>query len=158
MIILDCEASGLHPDSYPVEVAWYNAKTGESDTFLIKPAQHWTYWDANAEDIHGISQGELLNEGLNVFHATLRLRKALAGKTVYSDAAGYDEFWLQVLFDACDEDLPCPVKSVYDLVETHQYESLSDVLAKTVRPHRALDDCKLIAQAVQTAQQVEYLG
>jgi hypothetical protein len=151
MIILDCEASGLHPDSYPVEVAWYDFETGEQDSFLIKPADHWNYWDTNAEEIHGLNQGQLVTDGLSVFHATMRLRKALADKAVYSDAPGYDDFWLQVLFEACDEDVPFPVKSVYDLVNQDQLGQLSTLLMFAKRPHRALDDCKVIAGVVQEA-------
>lgn len=152
MIILDCEASGLHPDSYPIEIAWFDMESGEEDSFLIKPASFWTYWDPNAEDIHHIDQAKLLTEGVNVFIATMRLRKSLAGKNVYSDASGYDQFWLEVLFDACDEDIPFPVKSVYDLVSQDQYGHLSEQLMMAQRPHRALDDCKIIAQAIRNAQ------
>lgn len=151
MIILDCEASGLHPDSYPIEVAWYDFISGEQDSFLIKPADHWTHWDPNAEEIHGLDQGQLLNEGISVYHATLRLRKALEGKAVHSDAPGFDEFWLQVLFDACDEDVPFPVRSVYHLVEESQYARLGIALGEARRPHRAMDDCKVIAGAVKVA-------
>lgn len=154
MIILDFEASGLHPDSYPIEVAWYNMVNGECDDFLIKPTSYWTYWDENAEHIHGINQGTLLTEGLDVYRATLRLKKAISSQSVYSDAPGFDEFWLRVLFDACEERIPFPVKSVYELVRDDQCVELSLLLQDAERPHRALNDCKVIAEAVRTAQKL----
>ncbi|MEH6628750.1 MAG: hypothetical protein V7739_20100 [Motiliproteus sp.] len=56
MIIVDIEASGLSPDSYPIEIAWVDTRTDACDAFLINPETaccDWDYWNYDAEKIHG---------------------------------------------------------------------------------------------------------
>ncbi|HET7308203.1 MAG TPA: hypothetical protein VFK24_10400 [Gammaproteobacteria bacterium] len=98
---LDFEASGLHPDSYPIEVAW-SLPDGRIETRLIQPHEDWTHWDANAEAMHGISRGELTGYGRPIAEVATAMNAALAGCTVYTDAVDYDRFWAGALFSYAD--------------------------------------------------------
>lgn len=101
MIILDIEASGLGDESYPIEVAWINrANCSRWDSFLIRPAEGWTHWDAVAEQLHGIPRETLFEQGLDVEEAVGRLDEALAGETVYSDGVQSDRPWMMRLYRA----------------------------------------------------------
>lgn len=147
-IIVDVEASGLHPDSYPIEIAWFDFETGESDAFLINPASYWTYWDPVAEQIHGIDRARLQTEGISVFEASDRLMEGLKGRVVYSDAVPFDLMWINALLEASGEERKVVVDSVYKLVPEDSYAALGERLSLSDRPHRALDDCRIIADCV----------
>lgn len=151
-IIVDVEASGLHPDSYPIEIAWFDFESGEHDSFLIKPASYWTYWDPIAESIHGIDQAELIMKGLSVFEASDRLLDRLRGRTVYSDAVPYDSMWIEALLEASGEIRTVAIDSVFSLVSDDECGDLMDRLSSTEKPHRALDDCRVIADCVFSAK------
>ncbi len=60
---LDFEASGLGPDSYPIEVAWGFFGIETTFSYLIRPAEHWTDWDPVAEDLHELSRATLFEAG-----------------------------------------------------------------------------------------------
>lgn len=151
-IIIDIEASGLHVESYPIEIAWFDYKTGESDSFLIKPASYWVYWDPNAEAVHGIPQEKLLVDGISVFEASDRIIERLNGRKVYSDAVPFDSMWLETLFEAAGEDQRIPFGSIYELVLEENYSKLSDKLSQSERPHRALSDCRIITNCILECQ------
>lgn len=151
-IIVDVEASGLHVDSYPIEIAWFDFETKESDSFLIKPASFWTYWDPEAEKIHGIDLSELILRGISVFEASDRLISSLKGRTVYSDAVAFDGMWIDCLLEASGEDRSITVDSIYKLVPEHKYAELGERLSLSERPHRALEDCRIIADCVIMSQ------
>lgn len=51
---IDFEASGIAPDSYPIEVAAVSSEFAFNT--LIKPARYWTHWSFDAQDMHGLSQ------------------------------------------------------------------------------------------------------
>jgi len=147
--IIDFEASGIHPDSYPIELGMMNYTTGETYEFLIRPKEVWTYWDANAEMLHGISQERLMQEGLPIREVAQQVSLILNGAPAYSDASDYDGFWMELLFD--DElYLPVPeVISVFYLVPPDSAETLYRALRNTSRPHRALADVKVIASVLR---------
>lgn len=151
-IIVDVEASGLQPESYPIEIAWYDYETGEFDSFLVKPANYWTYWDPAAEAIHGIKQETLMADGISVFEASERLLKGLKGRKIYSDAVHFDAMWIDALLEASGETTIIPFGSVYELVPDRNYALLGEKLSLSDRPHRALDDCRIIADCVKMSQ------
>jgi hypothetical protein len=109
-VFLDIEASGLSDRSYPVEIAWNNGD-GKVSSFLINVAlvPGWTHWDPNAEKLHGISRKTLEEDGVDPDAACHVLLTELKGKTVYSDASEFDQFWLDRLFDA-HGGAPSPVR------------------------------------------------
>jgi len=40
--LVDCEASSLGPDSYPIEVGWCLADTARVESYLIAPMAGWS--------------------------------------------------------------------------------------------------------------------
>lgn len=100
--ILDIEASGLSPKSYPVEFGWSDLELNV-ESFLIRPTKSWLKkgeWSSDAESIHGISPERLLDEGISVTEAADRLNSAFEGCRVLRDGMQYDPFWYGRLFEA----------------------------------------------------------
>lgn len=98
---IDVEASGLGPNSWPIEVGW-TFETGEARSMLIRPCDKWsmTAWEKTAEKLHGISPTLLVTEGREPIEAALVLNAALVEAEVYSDAPDYDSYWLFRLYEA----------------------------------------------------------
>ncbi len=98
---IDVEASGLGPQSWPIEVGWVFS-TGDARSVLIRPADNWsmTAWEKSAEALHGITPPTLVTSGREPLDVALILNAALGGAVVYSDAPDYDSFWLFRLYDA----------------------------------------------------------
>lgn len=63
--IIDVEASGLGPLSYPIEIG-VAMVPGQRYSVLVVPAEDWVWWDDQAERIHGISRQTLVEHGKNV--------------------------------------------------------------------------------------------
>ena len=103
---LDIEASSLHADSYPIEIAWSNA-FGDIECHLINPAtvEIWTDWSFYAEhEIHGISRAMCRAEGLHPQEiCTLMDQSIKSGEIIYADGGPYDENWVDVLYAAGSE-------------------------------------------------------
>lgn len=97
--VLDFEASGFGPNSYPIEVG-YSLSNGERFCTLIKPIPKWQHWDSNAEQLHGISRELLMDVGLEVSEVCSILNQRLEGKVLYSDAWVVDKTWCDRLYDA----------------------------------------------------------
>ncbi len=102
-IFIDLEASGLHPDSYPIEVAWNNRK-GEIESHLIIPADDWVHWDFNAQQMHGISRSMLFDEGKPISWIAARMSELFGREKVYSDASSFDAAWVDMLYEEADRE------------------------------------------------------
>lgn len=100
-VIIDVEASGFGKGSYPIEVG-VALPDGTTRCYLIRPADDWQHWDPAAEDVHRIPRPVLLTRGRPLAEVASELNRELHGRTVYSDAWGYDSSWLARLFDAAD--------------------------------------------------------
>ena len=104
---LDIEASGLGPDTFPIEVGWAFL-SGNSGSMLIKPTSDWIEdaWDETAEDLHGISWDQLHTEGKSARFVADELNRLLGqpGLLVLSDAPEMDGFWLGRLFEQTPAD------------------------------------------------------
>jgi len=97
---LDVEASSLSMDSYPIEVAWSD-NFGIIESHLINPyaIEHWTDWDFNAQQIHGISRKLCREEGVHPRFLCNRMSKSIKpGETIYADGGPIDEGWIDVLY------------------------------------------------------------
>ena len=154
--LIDVEASGLHFDSYPIEVAILT--TGQPQSWLIAPQPTWTYWDPNAEALHGISRDLLRAEGLNCSVVPAQLSAAIRRKdrTLYSDAAEWDWDWIRTLYLSVDAVLDFNVLPIQQLMTPRQtalFHSEKRRLAKgkTYRLHRAASDVMLLAAAYRSA-------
>lgn len=142
LICMDLEASGLGPRSYPIEVAWKCAATGESDSFLINPesAYGWNDWDPVAAEIHGISREELKEEGISVREACKRLNQFLGDREVISDALEFDYFWMRRLFEAGMMKPTFKMQGIDHVLEGEQLIQYRLVASAQVRTHRAMND------------------
>lgn len=103
VLILDLEASGLGPGSWPVEVgiAWVEAGEVRSWSSLIRPEPDWDRdaWDPMAEEIHGIPLSALMDAS-PAWAVAEELLRRVAGRPVYSDAPDFDLKWVRRLLDA----------------------------------------------------------
>lgn len=95
----DFEASGLSPESYPIEIAW-SRPDGAITSRLIKPEHDWDYWDPYSERMHGISRVQLELEGLPPSEVVADMNADLAGEVLYFDGGAFDRFWFSMLFEA----------------------------------------------------------
>lgn len=150
-IIIDCEASSLNDDSYPIQIAWVDLETDQHDSFYIRPDPTWDDWDEYAEhQIHGLSRSFIEHNGLPLQKACERLLNTFKqGDMLFSDAPDYDSFWLNRLMEtAWFLDVEWEVFSVFDLFEDLPSKNhFSIELDKDNRSHDALDDCHSIKNA-----------
>jgi len=135
---LDIEASGLHPESYPIEIAVIGSEF--ELCHLIRPFPAWSYWDSNAEDLHGISREMLAEEGVDPAWLCQVLNERLAGNTLWSDS-NFDAWWMETLFEACGAR---PLFEVKNLLQLIDHSRLPDYYGATDGKvaHRALADAK----------------
>ena len=116
---LDCEASSLNSDSYPIEIAWSDEQ-GNIRSHLINPyayPKNYTDWEVDAQAIHGLSRNYLSKNGELSETVANQLNQALAGKTVYSDGHDFDEFWCDRLFNAVNLKRSFMFKNMDELLE-----------------------------------------
>jgi hypothetical protein len=121
---LDFEASSLGKHGYPIEVAWVFA-TGEEESHLIRPAEAWTDWAADAEAVHGITRDRLMADGASVEDVANRMVAVLTGHSLYATAPSWDGQWLSKLLRAAG--LPRHSLRLQDTDVAHQ-EAATEVL------------------------------
>ncbi|RLU00261.1 hypothetical protein [Ketobacter sp.] len=147
-IILDIEASGFGSGSYPIEIG-VAMPDGSLHVWLIKPMEDWTHWQDSAEQVHGISRQQLLEEGWEPRQVADELNELLAGKIAYSDGWGVDRTWLALLFYEAHVLQGFKLDSIYGLLGESEWERWSEqrdeVLELTgMVPHRAGTDALVI--------------
>ena len=169
---LDFEASGLGPESYPIQVGWCD-ENGVGEELLIRPEPSWTDWDYNAQAIHGLTQGDLEIKGRPAAEVARRVVEVLGGQRIHSDAPGFDAAWLDVLLSAGDYPsdavrlvdvgqayaesccplmigMPSPGMNDYELQKWRRSQQAIRIMAdagseeeaRGPRRHRALEDAK----------------
>ncbi|MGY2321158.1 hypothetical protein [Pseudomonas azotoformans] len=72
-----------------------------SFTSLIKPARYWTHWSFDAQDMHGICQDQLHQQGDPADVVARHMNQLFSGQVLCSDSP-QDGFWLDVLYEAAD--------------------------------------------------------
>lgn len=115
---IDFEASGLGPNSYPIEAGWSDDK-GNVESHLINPyhIDDWDDWDFIAQhNIHGISREQLREEGKSPLQVAQKLNESLAGKEVFCDGLPYDRLWMECLFDYAEIDLLFGLQHIDELL------------------------------------------
>ncbi|MFC6671890.1 exonuclease domain-containing protein [Marinobacterium aestuariivivens] len=148
--ILDIEASGLSPISYPIEIGLVN---GEQEyQRLIIPEESWEHWNVKSEALHGLSRQDLYEKGKSVDVVAKELNELLASKIVYSDHEDWDSFWLRRLFETVGREQKFYVMDINTLLDSSnlktfvtRFDELKE--AKDHRTHRALDDARIIHRA-----------
>lgn len=150
--IVDVEASGLHIDSYPVEIAVLAA--GVVSSWLIVPEPGWRYWDPVAEEMHGITRKMLREQGTRAAKVARELNATVRslGGVVYSDAAHWDRDWIMTLYIATGISCEFQVLPLQGLLDDTQHQRFDNHRRELegsgrYRVHRAGEDVKLILEA-----------
>jgi hypothetical protein len=143
-IFLDIEASGLHPDSYPIEVAIFGA-AGSPYQRLIKPVAYWEHWSHDAQDLHQIDRDHLLQAGTEVSVVAQELNARFANKTLWVDS-NHDAFWMDVLFEAAGCEATFQVMNLLNVLNEEQQAAFRRHLPSRTA-HRALPDAISLSQA-----------
>ncbi|WP_150635282.1 hypothetical protein [Pseudomonas fluorescens] len=140
---IDFEASGIAPDSYPIEVAVVSSELVFNS--LIKPARYWTHWSFDAQDMHGLTQDHLLQEGDTPHTVAERMNQLFSGQVLCSDSP-QDGFWLDTLYEAADL---MPTFELKPLEVFVGREDASEIYQRlpTTRHHRALNDATALMNA-----------
>ena len=140
---IDFEASGIAPDSYPIEVAVVSSDTTFSS--LIKPVRYWTHWSFDAQDMHGLTQDQLHQEGDTPAAVARNMNPLFSGQVLCSDSP-QDGFWLNVLYEAADL---IPTFELKPLEVFVGRQAASDIyrLLPTTRHHRASNDAIALMNA-----------
>ncbi|MCR5873074.1 hypothetical protein LRS10_02000 [Phenylobacterium sp. J426] len=142
-VFLDFEASSLKDGGFPVEVAWV-FEDGRAESHLIRPADGWTTWDAEAEAIHGLGRDQLAEEGADHRDVAARMIDQLSGHALYVTAPSWDGQWLSLLLRAAG--LPRHALRLRDADEAHR-EAALNILKVLGAKHSDEDADGLIAQA-----------
>ena len=95
--IIDVEASGFGPHSYPIEIG-IALSSGETYCSLICPEPEWTYWDEVAETIHRVPRDILEVYGKPIDEVARQLNALLSEQTAYSDGWEVDKPWISRIF------------------------------------------------------------
>lgn len=146
--IIDIEASGFGPGSYPIEVGCA-LSDGRSYCALIQPVSSWTHWDPQAEAVHGISRQMLVENGLPPLSVAIRLNTLLGRSTIYSDAWAHDYSWLATLHEAAGVPATYRVEHLVRITPMVEARLWNEVRAEVegsmqVQRHRASVDARVL--------------
>lgn len=149
-VIIDVEASGFGPDSYPIEVG-VALDNGEKYCALVQPAPNWTHWDPNAEQVHRVPRDILMEYGKPMRTVAGELNHLLKGKNVYTDGWVVDNPWLIKLYAEAGMNRDFAVRALEMILSEDQmniWHETKDkcVAALELRRHRASNDAVLIQQ------------
>lgn len=147
-IIIDFEASGVGPGSYPIEVG-FSGRHGEGWCSLIRPEDDWTHWDLDAARIHGIAREILIERGNTTQFVAEQLNFFLGGRTIYSDAWEQDFLWLERLFASAQMTPQFTLVDLFDIVGDDQlpnWDATREQIMKELRVarHRASSDARVL--------------
>jgi hypothetical protein len=148
--IIDIEASGFGPASYPIEVG-LALEPGVKHCCLITPPESWTHWDDAAEKVHGIGRGILHLHGRPAALVALGLNEILGRATVYSDGWVVDQPWLIRLFEAAGLRQAFSISPLEAILSERQMARWHDVKQEVMRDlsltrHRASYDAQIIQE------------
>ncbi|MBF0261208.1 MAG: hypothetical protein HQL97_05115 [Magnetococcales bacterium] len=156
ILIIDLEASGLHSNSYPTEIAWMDPIKDEKVTsYLIQPSQCWleTFWDPKAEAITGITRSMIIHDGCPIQDiAQFTIEAMRNAPLILTDAPGRDAQWMRVLLEAAKVAYKPPPFMEYQEFMWRWFNS--GVLLKGKRIHRAGQDVERMATAFKIAANV----
>lgn len=151
--VIDIEASGFGPGSYPIEVG-YVLPDGRTRCTLVRPADGWTHWDPGAERLHGITRELLWRHGRPVQAVAAMLNGDLAGGLAYTDNWAHDYAWLARLFDAAQVAPAFRLAHLRELLDDGQAARWDRAFAAArrrlqVNRHRASNDARVVQRALR---------
>ncbi len=151
--VIDIEASGFGRESYPIEVGVV-LPDGQCRCHLIKPDSDWTYWDCQAEKVHGIPRQLLLEKGVDLRQVAMDLNDLLGGTKVYTDAWSFDLSWLGKLYDSAEITQLYTLESLRALMSEQQselwHETKEAVIQRfNLKRHRASADARILQETLR---------
>lgn len=157
--IIDVEASGFGPHSYPIEVG---LALGDGSKFcsLILPVQDWTHWDEAAEQIHRIPRDLLEDHGRPTEVVARKLNMLLKGQTVYTDGWVVDKPWLIDLFHKSGVEPEFEISALEMILSEKQMQAWHDTKDAVLselgeKRHRASFDAYVVQQTwLRTLEEV----
>lgn len=155
--IIDVEASGFGHDSYPIEIGIALADDDKYCT-LIKPQAEWTYWDQEAEKVHGISLETLDKYGKPAELVADDLNQRLDGLTLFTDGWVVDKPWISKLFDSVNKPMHFQISPLERILAEEQMEKWHDTKDEIIKNsdlqrHRASNDAWIIQQTYKRTLQ-----
>lgn len=157
--IIDIEASGFGPDSYPIEIGLALDDDKKYCT-LILPAEDWTHWDEDAEKIHRISRDILETHGRPMEEVANELNDILKDKTVYTDGWVVDKPWLSKLFYTCKVTPQFNTSALEMILNEMQMENWHETKDQVIndlelKRHRASYDAMIIQQTWMRTRELQ---
>lgn len=154
--ILDIEASGFGPGSYPIEVGFVTGD-GKAWCSLVRPEADWRHWDDKAAAMHGITREHVEQHGRGVEEIAALLNERLQGQTVYSDAWAHDYTWLNRIYESAGRSPSFKLDNLRALLDdqqaAHWHEVKSTLMgALGSQRHRASADARLLQQTYLAVQ------
>jgi DNA polymerase III epsilon subunit-like protein len=164
LVFIDLEASGLF-NGYPTEIGWIRYPDRAEYSTLIRPDVDWLeygIWDNRAEAITGITRDDLERQGRPRTAVAADLMRDLDGRQLFVDGKHHDVEWLHMIIEpeslslqSFDELLAAAAhKSGWrDLAGAEAFElAIRDMKKNSLlRPHRALNDAKLMLMSFELA-------
>ena len=148
--IIDIEASGFGPFSYPIEVGVV-LEPGTQYCSLIAPEPGWTHWDASAEQVHRVPRDILETHGKPAVQVAESLNELLGNGTVYSDGWVVDQPWLIQLFSRTRVPQQFSISPLELILSEEQMAVWHEVKAQVIAElaltrHRASFDAMIIQE------------
>lgn len=136
--IIDVEASGFGPASYPIEVG---VALDDDTKFcsLILPAADWEHWDNQAERVHRIARDILETYGKPIPEVAAHLNRLLEGRTLYTDGWVVDSPWLIALFHKAGMEMRfrvSPLEMILSEAQMACWHSTKDQVLAAAQKHR----------------------
>jgi hypothetical protein len=155
--VIDVEASGFGPGSYPVEVGFV-LPDGRSWCSLVRPEPAWLHWDAAAQAVHRIARETVLRHGRPAADVARQLNERLQGRTVYCDGWAHDQAWLARLFHAAELAPSFRLEHLRRLLDDDDAARFGllhrQILAEAGLPrHRASHDARLLQLTLRRLRQ-----
>lgn len=148
--IIDIEASGFGDDSYPIEVGIIR-NDGQRYCKLIRPFDDWTFWDPQAQSVHGINRELLFSHGTCGVKVCLELNEFLGQSNIFSDAWVVDSPWLNRLFARANVAMSFHMSALEMILKSSQIDVWDNTKKEVISllniaRHRASNDALIVQQ------------
>lgn len=153
LVFIDFEASGLGPESWPIEIgcAWISDGAPKVRASLIRPRPDWPMaaWSEESARVHGVTIA-VLAMARDADAVVEDFGPLLFGVNLVSDAREFDQFWLDRLLGRPGPRIADFHDTAHRLIggSAHALDWVYETLARTPAPHRAGPDARRLAKAM----------
>ncbi|WP_080801144.1 hypothetical protein [Desulfamplus magnetovallimortis] len=156
--IIDVEASGFGPESYPIEIGFVTTSRKRYST-LIMPHENWNHWDPESARIHNITRDLLNRHGRPLGEVAEYLNKIFKGETVYSDGWVVDKPWIDRLFYEANAQRLFSVSPLELILKEDQMEIWHRIKIEVIKQlkaerHRASIDAYVIQETFVRSRKI----